>query len=39
MGRGTRREVKGAPRPLVGPGQESGRGFSEEQQKQVIALN
>ena len=27
MGRGTRREVKGAPRPLVGPGQKSGRGF------------
>ena len=27
MGRGTRREVKGVPRPLVGPGQKSGRGF------------
>ena len=26
MGRGTGREVKGAPRPLVGPGQKSGRG-------------
>ena len=27
MGRGARRKAKGAPRPLVGPGQESGRGF------------
>ena len=27
MGRGTRRKAKGAPRPLVGPGQESGLGF------------
>ena len=27
MGRGTRRKAKGGPRPLVGPGQESGRGF------------
>ena len=27
-GGGTGREVKGAPRPLVGPGQKSGRGFA-----------
>ena len=27
LGRGTRREIKGAPRPLVGPGQKSGRGL------------
>ena len=33
MGRGTGREVKGAPRPLVGPGQKSGRGFAYEQPK------
>ena len=37
-GRGTKREVKGVPRPLVGPGQKSGRGFPYEQQKQVIAF-